>query len=50
VDLSVNPKKLPEIDPDLQAIIAAWPRLSADVRRTILHVVKATMEASERAK
>jgi hypothetical protein len=43
VGLSVNP----QIDADLQAIIDAWRTLPVDVRRSIVGVVKATMEASK---
>ena len=38
------------IDPELRNVIDAWPRLPADVRKMILGVVKATMEAAKRPK
>jgi hypothetical protein len=32
---------------DLAEVAAAWPTLPADVRRTILHVVRATPKSGE---
>jgi hypothetical protein len=46
VGLSVNPQN----DADLKAVIDAWPTLPADVRRTIVGVVKATMEKGKARK
>jgi len=44
--LSVNP----ENDPDLTAIVDAWPMLPADVRKMIAGVVRATLQASGQRK
>jgi hypothetical protein len=35
-------------DPDLDALIVAWPTLPADVRKMILGVVKVTINKGER--
>jgi hypothetical protein len=37
--LSLNP----ENDRDLRSVLDAWPMLPGDVKRTILHAVKATL-------
>jgi len=34
-------------DPEFLAVATAWPSLPADVRRAIVGVVKATMEANK---
>jgi len=41
--LSLNP----ENDPDLAAVVTAWPHLPGDVRKMIAGVVKATMDEAE---
>jgi len=34
--------------PDLAAVAEAWPKLAADIRRTILHVVRACLKSEDR--